>query len=198
VTDRREYNQVNHDFNVTQRSSQAMGDEFPTVRLAAVQAAPVWMERDATIEKACALIREAGAAGAQLVGFPENFVPGHPNWIYFHPVTSPKAFGFSVELYKNSVEIPSAATDELCRAAAEAGVYVVMGLTERRPNQTGTLFNTQLFIDRHGTIVGKHQKLVPTIGERVVHTGGAGATLRTFPSCEPHRGNSVAHGLRVL
>jgi aliphatic nitrilase len=159
-----------------------MGDAFPRLKLAAVQAAPVWMDREATVEKACALIREAGANGADVVGFPESFIPGHPNWIYFEPVTSPRSFGFSVELYKNSVEIPSAATDALCAAAADANVYVVMGLTERRPNQTGTLFNTQLFIDRHGAIVGKHRKLVPTIGERVVHAGGSGDTLRTFPS----------------
>jgi aliphatic nitrilase len=159
-----------------------MGDAFPKLRLAAVQAAPVWMDRDATVDKACALIREAGENGAQFVGFPENFIPGHPNWIYFHPVTSPKSFAWSVELYKNSVEIPSASTDALCQAAAEANVFVVMGLTERRPNQTGTLFNTQLFIDARGSIVGKHRKLVPTIGERVVHAGGGGDTLRTFPS----------------
>ncbi|MBO0876529.1 MAG: hypothetical protein J2P19_24400, partial [Pseudonocardia sp.] len=53
-----------------------------TARLAAVQTAPVWLDREATVRKACELIREAGSAGADLVGFPENFIPGHPSWYY--------------------------------------------------------------------------------------------------------------------
>lgn len=159
-----------------------MGDVFPRLRLAAVQAAPVWLNREATVEKAADLIREAGAGGAEFIGFPENFIPGHPVWLYYHPATSPKSLDFAVELYKNSVEIPSPETDALCHAAADAGAFVVMGLTEKRPGETGTLFNTQLFIDRSGRIVGKHQKLVPTGSERVVHTGGSGRLLRTFPS----------------
>jgi len=157
-----------------------MGDEYPKLRLAAVQAAPVYLDREATVEKACRLIREAGAGGAHLVGFPENFIPGHPVWVYFHPVSSARSMDFSAALFKNSVEIPSAATDALCEAAAEARVFVVMGLTEKRPDTTGTLYNTQLFIDRRGRIAGKHQKLVPTAGERLVHAGGGGESQRAF------------------
>ena len=153
-----------------------------TARLAAVQAAPVWLDRDATIEKACALIAEAGAGGADIVGFPENFIPGHPVWYYFHPATSEKSMGLAVKLFQQSVEIPSSGVDALCRAAGRAGVTVVMGLTERVPGTTGTLYNTQLVIDAAGEIVGKHQKLVPTIGERLVHTGGLAETQRTFPT----------------
>ena len=153
-----------------------MANEFPTIRLAAVQAAPVFLNREATVEKACRLIREAGANGANFVGFPENFIPGHPIWYHFHPATSPKALDFAVRLFENSVEVGSEATDALCEAAADANVFVVMGLTERLPGTTGTLFNTQLFIDRRGQIVGKHQKVVPTVGERLVHAGGAGST----------------------
>ncbi len=155
-----------------------MGDVYPRLRLAAVQAAPVWLNREATLEKATDLIREAGAQGANLVGFPESFLPGHPVWFYYYPATSQKSQDFGVELFKNSVEVPGPTTDALCQAAADAGTAVVMGLTERRPNTTGTLFNTQLFIDRRGQIIGKHQKLVPTVGERLVHTGGGGDTQR--------------------
>lgn len=158
------------------------GDEYGTVRLAAVQAAPVWLDRDGSVQKACDLIREAGANGADFVGFPENFIPAHPLWYYFYPATSRESTQFAVELFKNSVEIPSPSTDALCDAARDAGVYAVVGLTEKRPDTTGTLYNTQLFIDRNGSIVGKHQKLVPTLGERLVHTGGMGNTVRTFPS----------------
>lgn len=157
-----------------------MGDHYPRVRLAAVQAAPVWLDREATVEKACRLILEAGANGAQFIGFPENFIPGHPVWYYFHPATSQRSMEFAIELFKNAVEIPSAATDALCEAARQANAYVVIGLTEKMPHTTGTMYNTQLFIDRNGRILGKHQKLVPTIGERLVHAGGAGEGMSTF------------------
>jgi nitrilase len=153
-----------------------------TAKLAAVQAAPVWLDRDATIDKACSIILEAGEAGADVVGFPENFIPGHPVWYYYHPATSEKSASLATKLFQQSVEIPSPAVEALCRAAARAGTTVVMGLTERVPGSTGTLYNTQLVIDSTGQITGKHQKLVPTIGERMVHTGGRPETQRTFPS----------------
>lgn len=159
-----------------------MPDEYPRVRLAAAQSAPVWLDRDATVEKACGIIREAGANGADILGFPENYIPGHPVWFYFHPATSRKSMDLSVDLFKNSVEIPGPATAALCKAAAEAHVFVVIGMTEKAPNTTGTLYNSLLFIDRAGRIVGKHQKLVPTIGERLVHAGGAGDCQGTVAS----------------
>ena len=157
-----------------------MGDNYPKIRVAAAQAAPVFLNREATVEKACRLIRESGAGGAKIVGFSEGFIPGHPLWYHFHPATSPESRRLATELFKNSVEIPSPTTDALAEAAREAGTYVVMGLCEKRPGTYGTMFNSQLFIDPNGQILGKHQKLVPTSGERLVHTGGSGDTLRAF------------------
>ncbi len=157
-----------------------MGDNYPIIRVAAAQAAPVFLNREATVEKACRLIREAGAGGAKIVGFSEGFIPGHPLWYHFHPATSLESRRLATELFKNSVEIPSPATDALAEAAREAGTYVVMGLCEKRPGTFGTMFNSQLFIDPNGQILGKHQKLVPTSGERLVHTGGGGDTLQAF------------------
>lgn len=157
-----------------------MGDHYPKIKVAAVQAASVFLNREATLEKACRLIREAGGNGAKIIGFPEGFIPGHPLWFHFFPATGPESWRMSIELFKNAVEIPSPATAALCEAAREAGAYVVMGLCEKRPGTMGTLYNTQLFIDPQGNIMGKHQKLVPTSGERLVHAGGYGDTLRTF------------------
>ena len=151
-------------------------EEFPRLRLAAVQAAPVWMDREATVDKACELILEAGRHGADVVGFPENFIPGHPVWFYYHPATSRFSQDLAVELFKNAVEIPSDATRRICTAAARAATNVVVGMTERRPGTTGTLYNTQLFVGRDGTIAGRHRKLVPTVGERLVHAWGDAAS----------------------
>jgi len=155
-----------------------MGDIFPKVRLAAVQASPIFLNREATVKKACDLIREAGANGADIVGFPESFIPGHPVWyLYEMSAAGAKAMSMATELYKNCIEIESEDVDLLCKAASDAGVHVIIGVTEKKPNQTGTMFNTQLFINSAGKIIGKHQKLHPTLTEQLVHTGGSGSTL---------------------
>lgn len=159
-----------------------MGDSYRTIRAAAVQAAPEFLDREKSVEKACALIREAGANGAHLVGFPEGFIPTHPLWFHFHPTSSVKSLQFSRELFCNAVEIPGPATEELCRAAREARIYVVMGLCEKTPGRMGTLYNTLLFIDDHGNLLGRHRKLHPTLGERIVHAPGDAEGLRAYPT----------------
>jgi len=157
-----------------------VGDQYPTIRAAAVQAASVFLDREATTAKACALIREAGANGARLIGFPEGFIPAHPVWYHFHPATGRIATTLSVDLFKNAVEIPGPEIDTLRAAAADARAYVVIGVCERVPNTFGTLFNSQVFIGPDGELIGKHQKLMPTVGERLVHAGGHGDTLGAF------------------
>lgn len=155
-----------------------MGDVLPTVRVAAIQAAPVFLDREATTEKAARLIREAGAGGARLVGFPEGFIPGHPLWYHFHSASSTRGRQLATQLFLNSVEVPSRTTDQICQAARAAGVYVVMGFCERMPGKTGTMYNSQLFLSPVGEIIGKRQKIMPTGGERLVHTLGSGDGLR--------------------
>lgn len=157
-----------------------MGDEFPTVRAAAVQAASVFLDRDASTAKACDLIREAGRNGARVIGFPEGFIPSHPVWFHFHAATGRIATELSVALFKNSIEVPGPHVEALRQAAADAHAYVVIGVCERVPNTTGTLYNSQLFLGPNGEYLGRHQKLTPTVGERLVHTGGHGDTLGAF------------------
>ncbi len=151
-------------------------------KIAAVQATPVFLNREATVKKACRLIAEAGKRGAKLVVFPEAFIPTYPDWVWAVPSGE---VGLHNELYAellaNSVDIPSAATDALCRAAKAAKTHVVMGLNERNVEASGaSLYNTLLFIDDRGVIMGKHRKLVPTGGERLVWTPGDGSTLQAF------------------
>ena len=157
-----------------------MGENYPKVRVAVVQGTPAFLDREASTQKASTFIAEAGQKGIDLLAFPEGFIPAHPVWYHFQPATGKQSHRLATELFKNSVEIPSPITEVLCQAAAKANVNVVMGLCEKRPKTTGTMFNTQLFIDRRGRILGKHQKLMPTVGERLVHTGGYGDSLKVF------------------
>jgi nitrilase len=157
-----------------------MGDVYKPVRVAAVQAASVFLDREGSTEKACRLIREAGAHGARVIGFPEGFIPAHPVWFHHHSATAAVSNKLSVELFKNSVEVPSTETDALCAAAHDANAYVVIGVCEKLPNTLGTLFNTQLYIGPDGRLIRKHQKIMPTVGERLVHAGGHGDTFGAF------------------
>ncbi|MBI2184476.1 MAG: carbon-nitrogen hydrolase family protein [Thaumarchaeota archaeon] len=157
-----------------------MGDIYPKVKLAAVQAAPVFLNREVTTEKACHLIEEAAKNGAKIVGFSECFLAGFPHWVTRFQLSKERLERLYIRLFSNAVEIPSRATDDLCETARQNDCYVVMGLNEKNAETMGTLYNSQLFIDRKGRIQGKHRKLVPTLGERLVHTGGDGSTLTTF------------------
>src|SRR5450756_1111623 len=157
-----------------------MGDVYKPVRVAAVQAASVFLDREGSTEKACRLIREAGAHGARVIGFPESFIPAHPVWFHHHAATAGISNKLSVELFKNSVEVPGAETEALCAAARDVNAYVVIGVCEKLPNTLGTLFNTQLYIGPDGSLIRKHQKIMPTVGERLVHTGGHGDTFGAF------------------
>ena len=159
-----------------------MGDTEPVVRGAVVQAAPVFLDREATLEKALALIAEAGANGAEIVAFPEGFIPAHPIWFHFHSGTDRHATQLSVELFKNSVEVPGREIAALEAAARDAGTYVVMGVCEKEPGTFGTMYNTQVFISPTEGYVGKHQKLMPTVGERLVHRAGGPETFGVFSS----------------
>src|SRR5215212_12088627 len=104
-----------------------MGDAYGVVKVAAVQAASVFLDREGSTAKACRLIREAGAHGARVIGFPEGFIPAHPVWYHHHAATGALANKLAVELFKNSIEIPGPGVDALCAAAREVGAYVVIG-----------------------------------------------------------------------
>ena len=152
-----------------------MGGPVSQFKAAAVQAAPIFQDRERSAEKACSLIVEAGRHGARLIAFPEVWIPGYPSWAFLG--TPLWGNEFFAELYANSVEIPSPTTASLCEAAKQAGAYVVMGMNER---EGGTLYITQLLIDPEGNILGRHRKLKPTHAERTVYGQGDGSDLRVF------------------
>jgi aliphatic nitrilase len=141
-------------------------------RAAAVQSCPVFLNREKTVAKMIDLIEAAASEDADLIVFPEAFIPTYPYWIW---LTTPTAGGkFFREFFKNSVEIPSETTKILCEAARKNGVYMAVGLNER---DGGTLYNTILFINSQGEIIGKHRKLQPTHAERMIWGRGDGSDL---------------------
>jgi nitrilase len=149
-----------------------------TMTVAAVQAAYVLMDRDSTLDRVESLTREAAAAGADLVVFPEVFVPGTPIWIDSGPIWKGDQAWFAA-LADQAVVVPSAATDRLCAVARDVGVYLVVGVDEREPHG-GTVYNTLLYIAPDGTLLGKHRKLMPTGSERTVWGMGDGSTLDVY------------------
>ncbi len=158
-----------------------MPDEVPAqVRAAAVQHAPVFLDRDASVAKAVGLIAEAAEHGAGLIVFPETWLPCYPLWVYgggFHAPGMKAAYG---RLWANSVEVPSPTTDVLCEAARRHRAHVVMGINERSSDSGGTLFNSLLYLGPGGEILGVHRKLMPTSAERTVWGQGDGSTLHVF------------------
>ena len=142
------------------------------VTVAAVQATPVFLDREATADKVCALVKEAAGAGAELIVFGESFVPAYPDWVWRTPAWSDGAF--VQRLYANAVSVPGPTLERIAEAAAEASAYVVLGVTEV---DGGTLYNTLLYLGPDGRLLQRHRKLMPTGGERTVWGMGDGSEL---------------------
>lgn len=150
---------------------------FLPFKAAAVQAAPVFLDVAATIDKACALVREATHAGAELVVFPEVFVAGYPYWNwYLSPLEGSSWFA---RLQQSTVRIPGPEIDQLCAEAARLGIYIVIGVNERVPYSLGTIFNTNVIIGPDG-LIARHRKLVPTFAEKLTWASGDGSSLRVY------------------
>ena len=146
-------------------------------KVAAVQAAPEFLDLDKGVDKAIRLIKEAADNGASLVAFPEVYLPGYPWWIW---LGSP-AWGMQfVQRYvENSLDLKSEQFERLCKAAATYRIHVVMGYSER---SFGTLYLGQAIIDDNGKVIGTRRKLKPTHAERTVYGEGNGSDLKVFNS----------------
>ena len=152
------------------------------IKVAAAQLSPVFLDKEKTVEKACEAIMEAGRNDAQLIVFPEAFISGYPDWVWLVPNSkSAELNELYLRLVENAISIPDHSTEKICEAARNAGINVVMGMHERNSETSNaSLFNSLLFIDDKGFILGKHRKLIPTGGERLIWSQGDGSTLSSY------------------
>lgn len=148
--------------------------------VAAVQASYVLLDRDATLTRVEELIAQAANQGADLIVFPEAFIPGTPLWIDSVRIWDGDEQWYA-RLVDQSVVIPGPETRRLGAAARAAGVHVVIGVQEREPHGA-TIYNTVLYIGPDGSLLGTHRKLVPTGSERTVWGRGDGSTLEVVPT----------------
>ncbi len=151
---------------------------LPTFKAAAVQASPVFLDTDATVDKVCRLIAEAAGQGATLTVFPEVFVSAYPYWNWvMNPIQGGPWFD---RLVRSAIEIPGPEINRIAQAAAANAMHVVVGVNERSPTGIATIYNTLVIIGPDGTILGRHRKLVPTWAEKLTWSPGDGASLRVY------------------
>lgn len=137
------------------------------VKVCIAQISPVYLDRDQSTQRACAAIREAAANGADLVVFPEVWLSGYPYWTEGWDSNLRSWVEGRVRFFDAAVLVPSDTTEAIGRAARAANIHVVMGCNEMDPRpEVNTIYNTLLFFDRNGDLLGRHRKLMPTFSER--------------------------------
>jgi nitrilase len=152
-------------------------------KIAVVQEAPVYLDRGATIEKAVSLVREAADRGAQIVIFPEAFIPGYPAWIWRLRPGGDWTLNeqLHARLLENAVTVDGEDLAPLYAAAREHRVTIVCGMHERDGQLSrATLYNTAVTIGPDGALLNRHRKLMPTNPERMVWGFGDASGLRAI------------------
>jgi nitrilase len=155
------------------------------VKVACVQAEPVILDREATIDKLGRLAAEAAGEGASLLVFPEAFIPVYPSSTWakaFAGWVDPRAKEVFARMAAEAMAVPGEAADRIGAVAREHGVWIVTGVTEVDPERPGTLYNTLLYHAPDGSLALKHRKLVPTNHERLIWGPGDGSGLRAIPT----------------
>ncbi|MDN5214156.1 carbon-nitrogen hydrolase family protein [Fulvivirgaceae bacterium BMA12] len=153
-----------------------------TVKVAVVQAAPALFDLNKTLEKTAVLVKEAAQKGAQLILFPEAFIPAYPRGFTFGTVVgsrSEEGKKLWLRYWENAVNMQGKEIEKLGSIAKENKVYLAIGVIERAENG-GTLYCTLLYFSPRGALLARHQKLKPTAAERVIWGEGDGSTLSTI------------------
>ena len=149
---------------------------YPSFKVALAHVAPVFLERDATVDKCRALIAEAARNGARLVVFPEAYIPAFPAWAALDaPINNHEFFR---RLAANSVRVPGPEVSSIAMAARRGGILVSIGVNEGTDVSVGCIWNSNLLIGDDGAVLNHHRKIVPTFFEKLVWASGDGAGLR--------------------
>lgn len=153
-----------------------MINALPNFKAAAMHVAPVFMDTQATVDKACALIKEAAAHGARLIAFPETFIPAFPIW---SAVRAPiENHDFFRRLTQAAIRVPSPEVEQLVLCARANEVFVSIGLNEGTEASLGCVWNSNILIGDDGSILNHHRKLMPTFFEKLVWAPGDARGLR--------------------
>jgi nitrilase len=159
------------------------------VKVAAVHAAPVFLDRAATTSKALSILKEAAKNGAQLIAFPETYIPAFPVWAaLWAPIDTHDLF---VTMAEQSVAIDGPEIMALRNEAKALGVTVSMGISESSPASVGLIWNSNVLIGPDGGILNHHRKLVPTFYEKLIWAAGDGAGLRVVDTPVGRVGNLI-------
>jgi hypothetical protein len=147
----------------------------PAYTIAAAHVAPVFMDLESTVDKTCSIIREAAQNGAQLVAFPETFIPAFPVWLALRaPIHNHDLF---CELAAHTMRADGPQMARIARTARECGIFVSIGFNEGVDRSTGTIFNSNALIGDDGKALNHHRRIVPTFYEKLVWPPGDGAGL---------------------
>ncbi|HEY2601972.1 MAG TPA: carbon-nitrogen hydrolase family protein [Thermoleophilaceae bacterium] len=150
---------------------------FDTVRVAAIQATPVILDAEASVDKAVRLLGEAAGQGVQLAVLPETFVPLYPSNAWARQAAGFGGFDELWErLWENSVDVPGPLVDRLIDACSNHMLHCAIGVNERESERPGSLYNTLLLIGPQG-LIWRHRKLMPTHHEKLFHGVGKGDDL---------------------
>ncbi len=146
------------------------------IKVAAAHAAPVFLDLGATIQKTCSIIAEAAEHGAQLIAFPETFIPAFPVWSALRsPIYNHDLF---CRLAANSMRVDGPEMAQLCETARKNQILVSVGFNEATRNSVGCIFNSNVLIGEDGSILNHHRKIAPTFYEKLSWSPGDGAGLR--------------------
>jgi len=149
---------------------------MPCIKVAAAHVAPVFLELGATIEKTCSIISEAAGHSAQLVAFPETYIPAFPLWSALRsPIYNHELF---CRLVANSILVNGPEMAQICETARKKQILVSVGFNEATRNSVGCIYNSNVLIGEEGTILNHHRKIVPTFYEKLSWSPGDGAGLR--------------------
>jgi aliphatic nitrilase len=149
---------------------------YPAYKVAAAHVAPVFLDTDRSVERACSVLSEAAGRGARLVAFPESFLPGFPVWAGIEaPIRTHELFR---RYAASALRIDGPELARVRQAARRNGVFVSMGFTEGTKTSVGCLWNSNVLIGADGSLLNHHRKLVPTYYEKLIWANGDGGGLR--------------------